>query len=113
MPRYMISFDEGTMIFTPEELPELARASMAVVRAAQAAGVWVFGGGLIHQGRQVVATDGSVTDYVGDAVEEKALGGFSIVDVPTRQEALEWAARIAVSCRCPQKVHELMPDPQV
>jgi hypothetical protein len=31
--------------------------------------------------------------------------------VPSRQEALEWAAKIAVACRCPQEVREFLPVP--
>jgi hypothetical protein len=38
---------------------------------------------------------------------------MSIVDVPSRGEALEWAAKIAVACRCAQEVREFMPDPAV
>jgi hypothetical protein len=34
-----------------------------------------------------------------------------VVDVPAREEALEWAAKIAVACRCAQEVRELLPDP--
>ena len=42
---------------------------------------------------------------------KEVIGGFAIVDVPSREEALEWAAKIAVACRCAQEVRELMPDP--
>ncbi|MGH3401945.1 MAG: hypothetical protein ACRDRJ_05395 [Streptosporangiaceae bacterium] len=38
---------------------------------------------------------------------------MSVVDVSSREEALEWAARIAVACRCAQEVREFMPDPEV
>jgi hypothetical protein len=41
------------------------------------------------------------------------VGGFSVVDVPAREEALAWAAKIAVACRCAQEVREIMPDPTV
>jgi hypothetical protein len=41
------------------------------------------------------------------------VGGFSVVDVPAREEALAWAAKIAAACRCAQEVRELMPDPTV
>ena len=30
-----------------------------------------------------------------------------------REEALAWAAKIAVACRCAQEVREFMPDPTV
>jgi hypothetical protein len=29
------------------------------------------------------------------------------------EEALEWAAKIAVACRCAQEVREFLPDPAV
>ena len=41
------------------------------------------------------------------------IGGFMIVDVPTRETALEWAAKFAVACRCTQEVREIMFDPLV
>jgi hypothetical protein len=112
MTRYLISFDDGAMNFPEEELPEVAKASHEVVRQAQDAGVWVFGGGLERQRASVVATDGTVTD--GPYPETKAvLGGFSIIDVPSRADALEWAARLAAACRCAQEVREIMPDSAV
>ncbi|MFK4155580.1 YciI family protein [Streptomyces fungicidicus] len=110
MTRYLISFDDGAMTFPEEDLPAVAEASQAVVREARDAGVWVFGGGLESQRASVVATDGTVDD--GPYPETKAvLGGFSVIDVPSREEALEWAARIAAACRCAQEVREIMPDP--
>jgi hypothetical protein len=42
---------------------------------------------------------------------KEVIGGFAIVNVPSREEALEWAAKIAVACRCAQEVRELLPDP--
>jgi hypothetical protein len=107
MARYLISFDDGTMTIPEEELPEVAEAAHAVVREAQAAGVWVFGGGLhSHETVSVVGTDGTVSD----GPESKAyIGGFSVVDVRSREEALEWAGKIAVACRCSQEVREFGP----
>src|SRR5579871_4018778 len=108
MARYLISFDDGAMVFPEEELPDVARAAFAVVEDAMAAGAWVFGGGL-HSREEVsvVGTDGSVTD--GPAPGGKAyIGGFSVVDVPSRQEALNWAAKMAVACRCAQEVREFV-----
>ena len=71
----------------------------------------MFGGGLrSHEEVSVVATDGTVTD--GPDPKSKAyIGGFAVVDVPSREEALEWAAKIAVACRCAQEVREFVPDP--
>ena len=110
MTRYLISFDDGAMTFPEEDLPDVADAAHKVVQEAKNAGVWVFGGGLRTQSASIVATDGTVTD--GPYPETKAvIGGFSIIDVPSREEALEWAAKIAVACRCAQEVREIMFDP--
>jgi hypothetical protein len=113
MTRYLISFDDGAMTFPEEETPAVDEAAHAVVREAQDAGVWVTGGGLKgHEEVSVVATDGKVAD--GPIPEKNAyLGGFSIVDVPSREQALEWAAKFAVACRCAQEIREIMHDPTV
>ena len=87
----------------------MADASLAVVQEAINAGVWVFGGGLEGQKASIVAIDGTVAD----GPYPEAVGGFSIVDVPSREEALEWAAKLAVACRCAQEVREFMPDSAV
>ncbi len=112
MTRYLISFDDGAMTFPAEDLPAVAAAAHEVVEQAQDAGVWVFGGGVKGHQVSVVATDGSVTD--GPSAETKEhLGGFAIVDVASHEEALKWAAKIAVACRCAQDVRELLFDPTV
>ena len=111
MTQYLISFDEGAMTFPEEDLPDVAKAAQEVVKKAQDAGVWVFSGGLKPQQRaSVVATDGTVTD--GPYTETKeVIGGFSILDLPSHEEALAWAAKIAVACRCAQEVREFLPNP--
>jgi hypothetical protein len=106
----MISFDAHAMDHIPaEELPAVAEAAHAMVDEARTAGVWVFGGGLEQQKASVVATDGTVTE----GLYPEAVGGFCIVDVASREEALEWAAKTAAACRCAQEVREFMPDPAV
>lgn len=112
MPQYLISFDDGTMIIPEGELPAVAEAVQKVVQEARNANVWVFGGGLESQRASIVDTAGTVTDGPYPETKE-VLGGFAVVDVPSREEALTWAAKIAVACRCPQEVRELLPDPTV
>jgi hypothetical protein len=110
LPRYLISFDDGAMTFPEEDLPAVAEAAHQVVYEARDAGVWIFGGGLQSQRASIVATDGTVIN--GPYPETKAvIGGFSIIEVPSREEALEWAARMALACRCAQEVREIMYDP--
>jgi hypothetical protein len=112
MHRYLISFDDGSMDHIPEaELPEVAELAHAVVRKAKAAGVWIFGGGILRQQASIVATDGTISD--GPAPEIKAvIGGFSIIEVSSRAEAHVWAAQFARACRCAQEVREIAFDPE-
>jgi hypothetical protein len=113
MTRYLISFDDGAMDHIPDEdVPDVGKAAHAVVQEAVNAGVWVFGGGLHRQRASVVATDGTVTDGPYPETKE-VIGGLVVVDVASRDEALAWAAKIAVACRCAQEVREIMPDPEM
>jgi hypothetical protein len=114
MTRYLISFPGGAMDHIPaEELPAVGEAAHAVTREAMVAGVWVFGGGLAENVDPVmVAGDGTTT--AGTYPETKELsGGFTVLDVPSREEAVEWAAKFATACRCAQEIREFMPDPAV
>lgn len=112
MTRYLISFNDGAMDHIPDEdMPDVGKAAHAVCQEAVNAGVWVFGAGLQRQQASVVATDGMVTDGPYPETKE-VVGGFVVVDVASREEALEWAAKIAASCRCAQEVRQLMPDPE-
>ena len=113
MTRYLISFPDGAMDHIPDEDgPDVARAAHAVVQEALNAGVYLFAGGLEFQRPSIVATDGTVTDGPYPQTRELS-GGFTVIDVPTREAALEWAAKIAVACRCAQAVREFLPDPGV
>jgi hypothetical protein len=110
MPRYLISFDAHAMEHIPaDDLPAVDEAAHAVVQEAIDAGVWVFGGGLAHERATVVAIDGGVSE--GGYPE--AVGGFWIAEVSSREEAMTWAAKTAVACRCAQDVRAFMPDPVV
>ncbi len=114
MPRYLISFDDGAMDHIPdEEGPAVGEAAHAVIREAQDAGVWVFAGGVYPHDEvsvKVVTPDGTVTD----AAESKAyIAGVTIIEVPSIEEALQWATKIAAACRCAQEVREFGPDPAV
>lgn len=99
----------GRVRIAPSERPSAQRRpSGARVREA---GVWVFGGGLATQRASVVATDGTVTE--GPYPETKAvIGGFSVIDVPSHEDALAWAGEIAAACRCSQEVRLIMDDPE-
>ena len=110
MTRYLISFGAHAMDHIPgEDMPAVAKAAHAVVQEAINAGVYVAAGGLENLPASIVATDGTVT---GGPYPE-AIGGLTVIEVPSREEALEWAAKLAVACRCAQEVREFGPDPEV
>ncbi|MEV0289481.1 MULTISPECIES: YciI family protein [unclassified Kribbella] len=109
MTQYLISFEDGAMDVTEEELPQVAEEAHAVVQAAKDAGVFVFTGGVDYRQKHArVDIDGMITD--GPYPESKELiGGVFVIDVPTLDDALEWAAKVAVACRCAQDVREFFP----
>lgn len=70
----------------------------------------MFGGGLTAaKGASVVGTDATVSDgpFRG---KQTLVGGFAVVEVPSSEQALEWAAKFAVACRCAQEVRAFVPD---
>ncbi|MDB4943473.1 MAG: transcription initiation protein [Labilithrix sp.] len=113
MTLYLISFPSRAMDVPAEEMQVVADAAHAVIRQTKEAGVFVFTGGLNEDVPPViVGIDGTVTP--GSYPETRQLdGGFCVLDLPSREEAVAWAAKIAVACRCGQEVREFMFDPLV
>jgi hypothetical protein len=110
MTKYLISFPSEAMVLTAEEFPIVVDDSHAVIEEAKAAGVYVFGGGIAEDVEPVlVAADGSVSAEIYPGSELK--GGFTILELPDRAAAEEWARKIAASCRCSQELREFMYDP--
>ena len=110
MTKYLISFPSEAMVLTDDEFPIVVAESHAVIEEAKAAGVYVFGGGINEEVDPVlVAADGSVSPdiYLGSQLR----GGFTVLEVPTRAEAEEWARKIAAACRCAQELREFIYDP--
>ena len=110
MTKYLISFPSAAMVLTDEEFPIVVVDSHAVIEEAKAAGVYVFGGGINEEVAPVlVAADGSVSPeiYAGSVLN----GGFTVLELPTREDAVEWARKIATACRCSQELREFMYDP--
>ena len=110
MTKYLISFPSEAMVLTPEEFQQAGVDSRAVIEEAKAAGVYVFGGGIAEDVDPVlVSADGSASTEIYPGSELN--GGFTVLEVPTREEAVEWARKIAVACRCSQELREFMYDP--
>lgn len=112
MAKYLISFPSAAMVVPAGELEAVARDAHAVIDQAKAAGVYVFGGGIDEAVPPVlVSADGAVTEG-GYPWAPPLDGGFTVLEVPSREEALAWAARIAKACRCSQELRVFLFDPQ-
>ena len=111
MTKYLISFPSSAMVLGDEDLQTVSDAAHAVVEEAKAAGVWVFGGGIDESVPPVlVGRDGTVTEATYPQTKHLE-GGYSILELPSREAAVEWAAKIATACRCAQEVREFQHDP--
>ena len=111
MTKYLISFPGDAMVFPEGDFEAVAADAHAVIDEAKAAGVYVFGGGIDEEVDPVlVAGDGTVTEgtHPGHRVPN---GGYTVMELPSREAAIVWAAKIAVACRCAQEVRQFQYDP--
>ena len=110
MTKYLISFPGDAMAVKAEELPIVAAEAHAVIEEAKRAGVYVFAGGIDEQVEPVlVSGGGTVSTEVYPC--SRLTGGFTVLELPTREDAVEWARKIAVACRCSQELREFKDDP--
>lgn len=112
MTKFLVSFPASAMDVPAEEMPAVAEASHAVIREAKAAGVYVFGGGINTEVTPVmVAADARCTTGTYRQTSEFD-GGFCVLELPSRADAVRWAARLAAACRCAQELREFYYDPE-
>ena len=112
MAKYLISFPSAAMVVPEGQWEAVVRDSHGVIDQAKAAGVYVFGGGVDEDVPPVlVSADGSVTEG-GYPWASRLDGGFTVLELPSREEAVAWAARIAKACRCDQELRVFGFDPQ-
>ena len=112
MAKYLISFPSRAMQVPADELEAVGHDAHAVIEQAKAAGVYVFAGGIDEsQPPALVAADGTTT--AGGYPWAPTLdGGFAVLELPSREEAVAWAARIAKACRCAQELRVFGLDQQ-
>ena len=112
MAKYLISFPSAAMNVADDDWEAVVRDSHAVIEEAKVAGVYVFGGGIDESVPPVlVAASGAVSEG-GYAWAPALNGGFTVLELPSRDSAIEWAARIARACRCEQELRVFGYDPQ-
>lgn len=111
MSKYLISFPSAAMVVPDDAWDAVVRDSHAVIEEAKEAGVYVFGGGIDEGVPPVlVSADGAVV--AGGYPWAPTLdGGFCVLELPSREAAVDWATRIARACRCAQELREFQFDP--
>ncbi|MBB5872739.1 hypothetical protein F4553_006173 [Allocatelliglobosispora scoriae] len=108
MKQYLISIyqPEGGSL-PPAELAVVMSDLAKVNEEMQAAGAWVFAGGLHAQSSATVLrhAEGEVLVTDGPFAESKEyLGGITIIQAADLDEALGWARRIAEAIKLPIEV---------
>ena len=74
--------------------------------------MYVFGGGINEDVVPLmVAADCMVTNEIYPQTKEFC-GGFCVLELPSREEAILWATKVAKACRCSQELREFGYDPE-
>lgn len=111
MPQYLLSiYQPDGEAPPPEVLDPIMRDLEAVNAEIRAAGAWVFSGGLHPPGTATVVRlkgdDVLMTD--GPYVEGKEhIGGFTVVEAPDLDAALEWGRKLARAITLPIEVRPM------
>ena len=109
--KYLISFPSAAMVVSGEELEAAGRDSRAVIEQAKVAGVYVFAGGIDEGVPPVLVSAEDAIVEGGYPWAPPLNGGFTVLELPSREDAIAWAARIAKACRCDQELRVFMFDP--
>jgi hypothetical protein len=111
MPNYMLTiYQPDGDPPPPEALEPIMRDVQAVNAEMKAAGVWVFTGGLHAPSTATVmkVKDGDVLMTDGPYLEGKEhIGGFTVIEAPDLDAALEWGRKLARAITLPIEVWPL------
>jgi hypothetical protein len=115
MKQYLLAVQSDESV--PESDEEM-RAQMArtakVTAEMQAAGSWVFVGGLLPSHATTVVRPGNGTTMMTDgpfAETKEQLGGFWVIQCDDLDQALAWAEKCALACGRPIEVRPFSHGP--
>lgn len=111
MAKYIISFPSAAMVVPDGELEAVGRDASAVIDEAKAAGVYMFAGGIDEAIPPVLVSADGTLSAGGYSWAPPLNGGFTVLELPSREEAIAWAARLAKACRCQQELRVFGFDP--
>jgi hypothetical protein len=115
MTQYLLSviLDEDEMAATtPDQMQQVVEQVDTFNAAVQAAGAWVFAGGLEPRSTATVVrvADGEATITDGPYTESKEhLGGFWVIEAADLDAALDWARRGSGACGAAVEVRPFQP----
>jgi hypothetical protein len=112
MAKYLISFPSAAMVVPNDQWEAVGRDAHAVIDEAKAAGVYVFAGGIDESVPPVLVSANGAVAEGGYPWAPRLDGGFTVLELPSREAAAAWAARIAKACRCDQELRVFQYDPQ-
>jgi hypothetical protein len=112
MAKYLISFPNAAMVVPDGALEAVGRDARIVIEEAKAAGVYVFAGGIDENVPPVLVSANGTVAEGGYPWAPPLNGGFTVLELPSREKAVAWAARIAKACRCDQELRVFGFDPQ-
>lgn len=113
MAKYLISFPSAAMTAPGNELQTVGQDARAVIRQAKEAGVYVFGGGIDETVAPVLVSGTGTVAEGGYPWAPPLTGGFTVLELPSREQAILWASRLAKACRCDQELRVFGLDPEV
>ena len=107
MTKYIIYFNQQWVGDHPREwYASRAPLARAVVDEMKEAGVLVLAGGLVEEIELAIGADetGKITGPI--TTDGEFLGGLTVIDVDSQDEAKKWGAKVAVACGWPQEIRE-------
>jgi hypothetical protein len=108
MKQYLLSvYHPDGADFPPEVMEKIYRDVDALNKEIQAAGAWVFAGGLFPSSTATVlrVQDGEVLMTDGPFAEAKEhIGGFWVIKAPDLDAALAWGRKATRACAVPIEV---------
>ena len=118
MKQYLLSVqlvDDGAPPPSPEAVQPVYDRVAALNSDIQAAGAWVFAGGLHPPSTATVVriADGEVLMTDGPFAEGKEhVGGFWVINAEDLDAALAWAAKATEACGAPVEVRPFQEETQ-
>jgi hypothetical protein len=93
--KYLISFPSAAMVVPDGDWDAVVHDSHAAIEEAKIAGVYAFGGGIDESFPPLLVSANGATSQGGYSWAPPLNGGFTVLELPSQEEAVAWAARLA------------------